>query len=601
MRKFYTTIFVLCFFCAPIWGQTGCPGCEIFLPPGLTADTVFISDAPSGQVGFYYDGDISFRMPMTTDPVHDLDPSIPEGFDISSITITSVANLPPGLSWEASQTEFDPTVETDGCVKFCGTPLQSGLFEVDVIVEAQVFIFTETASFSLPILIEPGTTNTEGFSIMNNSGCGTVTASFVNNIPSNAVAGYSYFWEFGNGNTSTDENPDNQLYDTPGVYEVNYQAVIDTSDYYLTQVTVTAASCDDVLGGRPDLKVNLFYPNGEHLYTADIVQNAFLPLTFDLFIPIGQGIYALQIVDDDGGIDGADDDCGTVNFTNQTTGPLSEGDLTVELVIFHPVDTILSTDTIYVYPIPEAPTISGTPVEAPCAGDVVTLTASYDERIQWYQDSLPIPGGDQPQLEVSENGIYWAVYTSEVGCTSVSAEINLSFSALPEAPVFFNENNLLTLENPGNLPEDVTIQWLWNGAAIEGANDLVYCIEMDGNYSVIVTNNETNCTNTYLLSVIYDSDFVNCTSSTGDIGINQLTIYPNPVRYRSLLSFETYELMDISLVLFDVSGRTIEQHDHHQQYGQLSYLLEMESFAAGIYFLQLKTPYGSKTFRVVKQ
>ncbi len=600
MKKLYISTLIIFLLSNIGYSQVGCPGCEVLLPTSLTADTVFITDAPSGQVGVYYDGDISFRMPMTTDPVHDLDPTIPEGFDISSITITSVANLPPGLSWEASQTEFDPVEETDGCVKFCGTPLQSGLFEVEVVVEAQVFIFTETASFSLPILIEPGVTSTEGFSIVNNSGCGTVSASFINNVPSEDVDGFSYFWDFGNGSTSIDENPPSQEYTEPGNYEVNYQAVVDTSAYYLTQVTITATDCSDFLGNRPDLKIILFGPDGSDFYTADIVDNAVLPVTYDVFFPIGPGNYAVQVVDDDGGIDGADDDCGTVNFTNLTSGPLSDGSLTLELEIFHPIDTIQSTDTIYVYAIPETPVITTDGPTTLCAGEQITLSTSYEERVQWFRDSLPIVDGDQAQLVVSESGSYWVEYTSEVGCTATSEQVEIIFSVLPEIPIFFSENNLLTLEDPNNLPEDVTLQWFLNGNAIEGANDLAFCAEMDGNYTLEVTDNETGCANSFSLEVIYDPDFVNCTSSTADIGIEKMLIYPNPVQHQLQVAFSTNEQMMVSVVLYDVHGKHLAQYKQ-RHYGTMSYSFSMVQYPAGLYLVQINTMHGSETFRVIKQ
>ena len=77
--------------------QSGCPGCQIGLPDGLAADTVFLSAADTGRAGILYDSDLSFRLPKTTDPVHAVDPSVPAGLTISHLTISSVVNLPPGL------------------------------------------------------------------------------------------------------------------------------------------------------------------------------------------------------------------------------------------------------------------------------------------------------------------------------------------------------------------------------------------------------------------------------------------------------------------------------------------------------------------------
>ncbi|MBK8705604.1 MAG: hypothetical protein IPN33_19910 [Saprospiraceae bacterium] len=129
--------------------QTGCPGCIVSLP-ALPEDTIYLSEAPDGQAGMYYDQDISFRMPKTTTPVAATDPSVPPNIVIQQVTITSVTNLPPGLQWEVSQFEFNPAEQTDGCVRLCGTPLFSGMYLVEVVVDAQVFFITQSSSFTFP-------------------------------------------------------------------------------------------------------------------------------------------------------------------------------------------------------------------------------------------------------------------------------------------------------------------------------------------------------------------------------------------------------------------------------------------------------------------
>ena len=56
----------------------------------------------------------------------------------------------------------------------------------------------------------------------------------------------SYTWEFGDGETSTEENPGEVTYSSPGIYEVNYEAIIDTSGYDLTTIQIVDAGCDDI-------------------------------------------------------------------------------------------------------------------------------------------------------------------------------------------------------------------------------------------------------------------------------------------------------------------------------------------------------------------
>ena len=298
MLKYFTLILAFCFFQINfLQSQSGCPGCVVGLPM-LPADTIFLGNAPDGVAGEPYDGDMSFRMPKTTGPVHEIDPSTPPGLNIGKITIIALLNVPPGLDWESNQFEFDPNNETDGCVKFCGTPLLSGMYEVEVFVTAQVLGINQSTSFSFPFYIAPSISSTDGFSMQNSSGCGEITVSFENNIPSNDSTGFSYFWDFGNGASSILENPNDVTYATPGIYEVNYEATVDTSGYELTTVQIVAAGCNDlnlppVSNAAPELYIKIKDPSGTQIYQSGEINNAPLPAAFNVNIPIGPGIYQL--------------------------------------------------------------------------------------------------------------------------------------------------------------------------------------------------------------------------------------------------------------------------------------------------------------------
>jgi hypothetical protein len=97
MKKFLAILFFLSVgVFSNLSAQSGCPGCMIDLPD-LPEDTIYLSPAPDGQVGEYYEEDISFRMPKTTTPVAAVDPDVVPDVAIESITILSVTNVPPRL------------------------------------------------------------------------------------------------------------------------------------------------------------------------------------------------------------------------------------------------------------------------------------------------------------------------------------------------------------------------------------------------------------------------------------------------------------------------------------------------------------------------
>jgi hypothetical protein len=569
-----------------------CPGCVIDLP-NLPEDTLFLTDAPDGVVGVYYDGDLSFRMPKTTTPVAATDPDVLPGLNISEMTISSVSNLPPGLSWEPNQTSFNPD-DTDGCGKICGVPLLPGLYNVDVIITAQVVVLEQTSSFSFPILILPGSSVTEGFTLENGVGCGTVTPSITNNIPSDGADGFQYSWDFGEGTTSTFEEPPVPTYTTPGVYEVNYQAIIDTFGYFLDEITILDVDCNDVFGGAPDLFVQIYGPDGSLLYQSPIDDNSSLPVTFDVNLFLLEGEYEIGVLDDDQGVDGGDDICGSILITQNDNGELSNGPLSLDIEVLHPVDTVTSVDTVIVFEQPDPPVVSGIPNEPLCEGDVVVLETNYDTLTQWYQDTSAIFEANGSILSTEESGLYWVTYTSPDGCSATSDTIDLIIAEPPNIPVFLNTDNLLTLFDPYSLPANYSLQWYYNGSLIMDATDIEFCIDKDGTYTLEVMDEDTDCLASYSLEVAYNPMFPNCMPTSTDEALETIgmRLYPNPASHSFYLEglwpedSEYIQLYHSSGALCkSVQLRDIRINDVQQ--------IDIAELPSGFYFVELATPGGS--------
>lgn len=604
LKKTFLLTISCFYYLTSILAQSGCPGCLISLPD-LPADTVFLGAAPEGQVGVYYDGDVSFRMPQTTTPVAATDPSVPPGIDIDKITITAVTNVPPGLSWETDHNEFDLPDETDGCVKFCGVPLQPGLYLVNVVITAEVLFISQESSFVLPVMINPSVSASEGFSMVNNSGCGEVRVSFENNIPSQGNDGYSYFWDFGNGFSTVAENPQDVTYDEPGTYEVNYQAIVDTFGFFLANVVIESVGCNDIFNNAPDLFVKVFDPEGEEIISTPTIQNASTPLSVNLNLNIGPGNYSLQVLDNDSGLGGGDDLCGTINFNQQSNGTLIDNDMTVSLHIFNLIDTIQSVDTVTVFFQPDPPIITGAPDGTVCQGESYVLTTNYASSNQWYRDSVPMVDSVFSTLTVRDIGQYWVVHTTDEGCTATSEIVMIDVAPLPDLPAFENDNNLLFVVNPEELPEQYDLQWYLNGFAIIDATALEYCVATSGTYSLVVTNAETGCSkSSFLLDVVYNPNFPGCVTSLSEIeGIFEqpFRAYPNPTSGSFSLTWETIQSVDLSFRLLNAFGAALYTLDKAQSIGSQNLQLDLADFPAGLYILEWKMENEKGLIKVVKQ
>lgn len=590
-------------FLQKINAQVGCPGCNVSLPV-LPADTIYLGPAPDGEAGVYYNGDISFRMPKTTTPVHETDPSTPAGLNISKIDIVAVVNVPPGLNWQPSQFSFNPGNQTDGCVKFCGTPFQPGLYEVEVFVSAEVLTINQSTSFHFPIYIAPASDTSGGFNLVNNSGCGEVTVSFENNNPSNGMSGYTYNWDFGNGTTSTVENPAPITYSTPGVYDVNYTATIDTFGYEVTTVRVLDASCDDiVINTKPDLYVKIKDPGGNFVVITDVQDNAPFPAVFNVNLPLGNGTYELEVRDED---TFGSESCGYIYFTKTTGGILtsSSGDLKVQVDIIHPVQTIQSAGTVTVYQQPAPPIINPAGTINLCAGEEVELVADYDENIQWHRDTTVLFGELYQQLFVNTSGNYWLEYTSPVGCKSVSDQVEVNVLPLPNAPVFTAVGNEYSVVNPNQLPSDYSLQWFLDGVALPDETGLSYCLMEPGVFLIglEVTDNATGCTNEFNVGVSFNPAYT-CASASGEIFNKNTTlvISPNPSNGNAFASFELNKPGEVSIQVFDAIGQLVWQKTTNPASTLVRENIDLETFSNGIYLVKIWTEDGLLSGRLLKQ
>ncbi|MGB0887724.1 MAG: PKD domain-containing protein [Vicingaceae bacterium] len=92
-------------------------------------------------------------------------------------------------------------------------------FTGDYTIQIAVFIdggtasCTDTSSIPLHVLPSP----TANFNFDNNNGCDSLTVNFTDFSSANAV---TWFWDFGNGDTSSLEVPPIQFYNSPGNYDV---------------------------------------------------------------------------------------------------------------------------------------------------------------------------------------------------------------------------------------------------------------------------------------------------------------------------------------------------------------------------------------------
>jgi len=602
MFKNYLTLlsflFIFCNF-NQVYAQSGCPGCQTNLPANLPVDTVYLPAFPDGQVGVAYDQDISFRMPKTTTPVAAIDSTTPPGLTINSIEIVGVEGLPPGLSWEPSQFVFPVATETDGCIKICGTPTQSDSFIVTVKLKATILFFSQEATFPLRIYIAPGTSQNDGFSMLNPVGCGSTTVEFTNNITSGGNPGFTYTWDFGDSTTYEGENPPPHEYTTPGTYIVDYKAVIDTADYTLLSVILLNLECVDLLGlGKPDVYVLVKDSTGTEVFNSSPdITDINLPYTLNIGIQLQSGTYMMEIWDEDSGLKGGDDKCGAFPFTVLSNGNVVAGGFSGILNIYKPIKMLHYKDTVIVHPVPAAPTLTTPKGVITCADNApLPLISSITGNIQWYVNAEPITAATDSIYLAEESGFYQVVTTSAEGCIAFSEGVDITITPLPPLPLFSNNGkNLLIMFDTINLPASYQLQWYLNGQTIPNADGFWYCSMESGVYTLEIIDLNTECINLYQLNVVYNPAF-DCTVGDNEVVLSHsVNIFPNPAN--DLINIQLQKpaaLQSVSII--DMNGKTVNQV--YPSAVSDFYQIHCNNLPDGVYRLVLQTSDTIESFQI---
>lgn len=592
--------------CYTLQAQTGCPGCQLDLvcigniPQGGPCDTIL----PDAQVGQAYDYDVTFYMP----PVLVGFPGAPGDVRLKRIKIIDVIKEPFGMQWESdrsgSNNEYFPQQgDTVGCLKICGSPLVPGVYFIDVVLEADVNVdivgdVNNVAQVydSIMMTVLPSAGGASSFTYSPTTGCDTTEIDFETTFPSNNIPGYSYNWDFGNGQTSTSETPPTQTY-PPGVYEVAVTTTIDTIGYILESISITATSCNDCIfaGACTGLPAENFDPvieildnpvSGSPLIAYPEVPDAFLPVTKTIggsnaINPLQNINYYIKVTDIDS--NNADDDCGIISFNGHTEGTFSvtNGGTTIEITISHTVLELKDTVEIEIFDFPPSTNVFNLgPSDTICQKDT-TIIAVVDDSLfayQWFNDTTELAGATDTFLIVTQTGDYFVRRTNVLsGCSSYSDTLNIFANLAPPNPVILVNGANLIASNAGGW----TVQWYLDGSPVPGANTNIYEPEASGDYSVEYYNSNTGC------GIVSNELFFLYNSIADLSSIFNASVYPNPNDGRFFLEMDVTSVTDLRIELFDVMGRQHYNERLNNYVGSYRKGFGDVQLTAGIYLLKI--------------
>ncbi len=477
MKKFLLVLFLV-FSGAALFAQP-CTVNTSYTQPGIYPDTL-----PTATVGQPYSTDITFVMPLDT-----------LGYDFTNFHILTVT-LPVGLTWTCSafqnNCDYDPQVNQYGCVNVSGTPLLAGQYNVDVTVIADLTIATGIpVTFQVYMEVIPGSSSSSnnGFSMAGFTGCSPITVSFTNNNPGLPA----YFWDFGNSNQTTAENPVPQVYNQPGDYVVHYEAYSDTTTYNFYTITdISIQSIQNSFSvwgyptdGNPDLFV-IVKENGNPVYQSNYFADQFPVVSWNnLNINMNPAnTYTLEVWDEDdfefgfGNDDYVGNHTMSLNGCNGCAANISVVNYTVNHLVVPPSPSVITDDTIHVYGFPGEPNIYYDSLNHTLHTD----TIQYN--LQWYLNGSPLLGHNAASDTVLISGDYYVIAINSFGCVAFSDTITAIYCDTSWHPTVTQNGLVLsTIDTTNN-----TLQWYFNGNPIPNATMDMLLTTGNGSYTVEVTN-----------------------------------------------------------------------------------------------------------------
>lgn len=612
MKKNLLTVLLGAFLCVgfSIKSNAQCASCTID-PSCMPAGGGLCPDSlPGATQGTPYVQDVTFYLPPqinVTSPIN------LGNVPLKKVTITNISGLPYGLTWQANnanKTYYPSNGENHGCVQICGTTFASpGTYNLTVNVDAVVAAGgilgdqSGSQSFSFQMVVLPSTSGNAVFSYSPSAICIPGSVNFSPNINVNFPQVADYTWDFGNGSTSTDKNPQPQVYTTTGTVVASCTTAI----YKLAITSLKVNVCNrcwwagDVEelscgNGNPDIVPTINVNNNSR--TLNEVSNNCQPSwnisanPIDLTSHVSNSNVALvtiSLLENDG--TSSDDTPPAGPYVAIVSGPGVytfdhgggngfAGEFVVSKVL---VDNIGARDT---FQVNSAPVINSliTSSSVMCSGDSVLLTIDPGFNYRWVKNDTIELVETSNSIYVKSGGRYFVeVFDLASGCVTKSSEVFIDeFQAIPSF-------NLLLNANMGVVYPSITGMYTYQWQKQNGANwvnipaplgvQSSYSPSTSGVYKLIISNE--NCTNEAIITFA-KVDIENFAS------VDFINIFPNPSNGVFNVKLDLNADTDVEIFIYDVSGRMLKAFDKQKYAGSTIIEINANDLNPGVYFVNTR-------------
>ncbi len=210
-----------------------------------------------------------------------------------------------------------------------------------------------------------------------------------------------------------------------------------------------------------------------------------------------------------------------------------------------------------------------------CIGDSAILTSDPASKYIWNTSD------SSQSIIVKKSGNYWVKVYNNFGCSDSTKPLNIMVHPLP-IPTITDVNRILSTGSFNSY------QWYLNGTAIIGATLQNFSPQVNGNYTVTVTDSnkcEGSSSPHYVGWVGFEQISI----------LNNIKVYPNPTTGDLYITFTTDQPRDIYIT--DMNGKQIYFHRNNSD---KTYLFLDDKISAGMYILKIYDGNQYTLFKICK-
>lgn len=247
------------------------------------------------------------------------------------------------------------------------------------------------------------------------------------------------------------------------------------------------------------------------------------------------------------------------------------------------------------------PVLSAQPGTTVCTAQPVQLSApvvgisKYTVIANGSASTLTNSTGIFSNVQVNDGDKVAMEIETPAGCKAQSNELTFTVKPLPAVGFTINNISNLSFDFDDTTSTTQVRSWDFGDGATSTLKTPNHTYATGGSYDVkLIVTTVDACTDSLTRNV------TTLNISVGEVeGLSKLDVYPNPTKGILKLDYEWLNQGEITFTVTDISGKKIWSTTTNQ-IGKQSRIIDLSEYADGAYLLQISTPKGQHTLKILK-